>query len=63
LEADVELQQIQMHGYWVNAVSADDVEYLEFEAGLVSIQRKFREFPVSGAFKVSFPMIELRRKL
>ena len=64
LKADVDLQPIQMHGYWVNAVSTNDVEYLELEwQDSSQFKGKFRVFPVSGVFKVRIPIVEMGTNL
>jgi hypothetical protein len=59
LKAGVKLQPIQMHGYWVNAVSVNDVDYLELNWQESSqVKGKFCVFPESGPFKVSFPTFQ-----
>jgi hypothetical protein len=53
------LQPIKMHGFWVNAVNVDDVEFLELEwHDSTRFQGKFRIAAKLSNYVVSFPVSE-----
>jgi hypothetical protein len=59
LNYGAELQPIQMHGFWVYAVSVEDVQQLEFEwQGSTRFTGKFRIEAKTWTFKVEFPVKE-----
>ncbi len=58
------LQPIMMHGFWVNSVSVNDVEYLQLEwQDSTRFKGLFRVYSETRTFVVSFPIEEQNTKI
>jgi hypothetical protein len=59
LKPGAKLHPIKLHGFWVNAVSVDDVEYLLLQWQDSSrFVGTFRIVPSKGVFSVKYPLME-----
>jgi hypothetical protein len=64
LRPGAKLQPIQMFGYWVNSVTVDEVDQLEFEwQDYDRFKGKFRVSAIQGVYNVKFPVTEMGREI
>jgi hypothetical protein len=64
LKPGAKLEPMQMFGYWVNSVSVDDVDQLEFEwQDYDRFKGKFRVSAIQGVYNVKFPVIEMGKEI
>jgi hypothetical protein len=64
LKPGAKLQPMQMFGYWVNTVTVDEVDQLEFEwQDYDRFKGKFRVSAIKGVFNVKFPVTEMGKEV
>jgi hypothetical protein len=64
LKAGAKLVPIQMFGYWVNSVTVEEVDQLEFEwQDYDRFKGTFRVDPTRGVYKVNFPVTEFGKEI
>ena len=62
LKPNAKLHPVQMHGYWVNSVAAEDVEYLQLEWQDSRFKGWYRIKSTKSTYTVNYPVIEANRK-